>query len=168
MARIIIAVLISLALGGGIGFYQGKQSADMHLREKLETAKKLFSIHEDPRFFTAVIKKIDGNLLRVEKSAVLNPLEEIPIREVIISGKTKIVRQITKTSKELKEEFATYQRLVEQGENTPPYPLPVKGVVGSAEDILIEQTILIRADEDIQEKKRFVADEITILSNSNP
>lgn len=149
---VIAGILASVAVGYGAGFYHGQNSADAELTERLASAKKFFPASlQDPHFFTGVVKEKKDSVLMVEKSQSLDPFEEMPMREILITPQTIFIKRTLIDPTEF----------LGIGNGSAP-ALPYRDQQVSASDIVPGDTILVEARDDIGAMKRFEAKTIII------
>lgn len=148
-----IGIVSGLVIGGMFGYAQGKKYADEKIRIIEERVKEFFPAIEDIRAISGSVRERKGDALIIETSLPPNPFEEWPReRTVVITDKTKIVKQISKNP-------AMMQKEIEEGIS--PLNLFFEETV-LFEDIMIGSYVSVEATENIKTKIRFEAVNIIV------
>lgn len=154
--------LFGIAAGYGLGLSQGTRKINADLQGKLEKAKQLFPPVSDIRSLSGTVKSINGNVVNMEITGSLNPFEELPLmREVVVVDATKIITQTPKDFVLYQQEYALYQKNLEQSLSLPVPPAPFIEKAIAFADIKTGQLLSVESAENIKTKIRFEA--VTII-----
>lgn len=156
--------LLGIIVGYGLGLSQGTRKINADLQEKLEKAKQLFPSVSDIRSLSGTVKSINGNVVNMEITGFLNPFEELPLmREIVITDATKIIMQTPKDFDLFQQEYAAYQKELEQALSPPILPAPFIEKVVAFADIKTGQPLSVESAENIKNKTRFEAVKVILL-----
>lgn len=177
---VVVALVIGVALGCGIGFYGTRKS----YQAQLERAKQFFPTMSDVRSLSGKVKSIGGNVVTVEIAPLANPFEEWPtLREVVVGKDTKIVKSGLKDPKEFAKEQEEYQRAIAQSQRqsnpaaapgaqppavlpTPPLPFTEKEI--AFKDLKVGDQVMVEAKDNIKLVSRFEATRISVQEMMAP
>ena len=171
---IVIVIIVSLLIGFGVGFYQGKQSATNRFQAQIEKAKKFFPEALEIFSISGAIKKIDGNVLTIETPPSPNPFEELPtMREVVVGDDTEIIKREQKSPEVFNREIAAYEQALNRAQLDPSVPAPTdfpippdpfKETKIALDGLEVNNQILVDAgSENIKDSARFGAVRIVVL-----
>ncbi len=173
---IVIVIIVSLLIGFGVGFYQGKQSATNRFQAQIEKAKKFFPEALEIFSISGAIKKIDGNVLTIETPESANPFEDFPtMREVIVNDDTEIIKREQKSPEVFNREIAAYEQALNRVQRQldpsvpaptdfPMSPDPFKETKIALDGLEVNNQILVDAGgENIKDSARFGAVRVVVL-----
>ena len=167
MTKIIaLAVIISLAVGLGLGFYIGYKNASLKFTSQIEKIKMLFPSSPDTRSISGTVKSVSGNVVTLETTASPNPFEELPtVRQVTVGSGTKIIKQVTKDPAEFQKEVTAWQK-----SSTDPksgtittLPLPFAETELKVSQLKSGDRVSVEASNNIKTQVSFEATKITVL-----
>ena len=173
--QVIAGVVIVVAIVAGvIGYMIGASvsggalvGGDAALRAKLEEVKKMFPPLPDSNFVFGQVKSVSGSVITLS-TPTTNPFDESPkVREVTVTGSTKIVKNENKSPETMQKELEAYQKKMSAWKpgstDTPPAPPePFVEQEISLSDIKADDQISVEANSPIRMVEKFEAVKITL------
>lgn len=173
----VVVAVIALVVGAVGGFALGRgavgSSSDVvKLRMQVEEAKKLFpALPGDIRSISGTVKEVKGGVITMETFSA-SPFDETPrMRNVSVSGDTKITRNEQRDPAAYQRELDAFQKAIQSvkpGSAPPTPPNPFREVAVKIEDLKQGDQISVTADENIRDKESFTANTISVFSIAGP
>lgn len=188
MKKFIVAIIITAAiasvagyaLGYPLGYSRGGQAVTDSYAAKIAALSKLFPLPSEIHSLGGRVKSVNATGLAFETVPVTqNPFaESFPaVREVAVTGATKITRTENKSPAVFQAEMAAYQKQVRNNAvptgiagTAPPVILPPPEPFGEINiklsDIKTGDTVTVTADKDILRAASFSATRIQVAPAS--
>jgi len=172
------AVIVGIIVGTGASFVYLKQAPadssntyqagfDAAKNRVLESSMGLmFRAPDDIRTLSGAVTAVDGNQIIIHTEST-NPFVDPTLadRTILITSNTKITRISQSNTATFQAEMEAFMKQMQSGKGTggtpPQPPEPVRTTV-SASSILVGDTLIVTAVENIKTSKEFTASEIQI------
>lgn len=174
----VLAIVVALIVGGAVGYLSaGSQYSALLAKDAamLDKAKLAFPTPPTMLSLSGTIKSISGNTLTIESSASGNPFDDLPtIRQVTLTGATKIVSSKLKDLQIFSQEMSDYQKAIQKaapgvGSTTTPVavgfstpPVPFSETEMQISDLKAGDVITVEAGKDIKMATSFDAVKVTL------
>lgn len=168
--------MLGLAIGYGVGFWQGNAAGTAtkaDYEKKVERIEEYFPPAAEMTSVSGVVKEIKGSILVIRSVMATGPLEQVPeFREVTVSKSTKIIGLVEKTPEAYAAEMREYRLRISQP--AAPGAMPVmypsrtgEGEIG-LEDVNVGDSVVVEAAKDVRMDEKFEAVSIRVSPNIVP
>lgn len=165
---------ISTPKGGQTDSYQAGWNAAKERLAQSPIGGVMVSQATEVKTISGSIQKIEGDKITV-KINLTDPLSDpnLDTRTITVNSSTKIVLSVPKSQEQIQKDMADFQEKMKSQTQIDPAnpilpPMPFEKKEIKISDLKVDQQISITANENIKDKKEFVASEIGVQEAVSP